>query len=139
MVGILVVAHYNLGTELVTATEMMSGKIDSISVVSIDPTRNAETLRKEISAAIKKLDKGDGVLIITDMFGGTPSNLSLSFLEEGKVEVLTGVNLPMLIRLAAYRNNKTLVELAADLKDFGQKAINLAGEIMNKKVGSQSG
>ena len=139
MVGILVVAHYNLGIELVTATEMMSGKIDSISVVSIDPTRNAETLRKEISAAIKKLDRGDGVLIITDMFGGTPSNLSLSFLEEGKVEVLTGVNLPMLIRLAAYRNNKTLVELAADLKDFGQKAINLAGEIMNKKVGSQSG
>jgi len=80
------------------------------------------------------LDNGEGVLIITDMFGGTPSNLSLSFLEEGKVEVLTGVNLPMLIKLSTYREDKTLNELAMQLKSFGQKNINLASEIMNKKV-----
>ena len=139
MVGILIVAHYNLGKELVTATEMMSGKMESVQVVSIDPRKNAEKLRKEISTAIKNVDNGDGVLIITDMFGGTPSNMSLSFLEEGKVEVLTGVNLPMLIRLATYRDNKTLVELATDLKSFGRKNINLAGEIMNKKVDTLSG
>ncbi|MBI4619098.1 MAG: PTS sugar transporter subunit IIA [Desulfobacterales bacterium] len=134
MVGILVITHYNLGTELVAAADMMGGKIDSIQAISVDPKKDTEKLRKEISMAIKRLDNGEGVLIITDMFGGTPSNLSLSFLEEGKVEVLTGVNLPMLIKLSTYREDKTLNELAMQLKSFGQKNINLASEIMNKKV-----
>ena len=134
MVGILVVTHYNLGTELVAAADMMGGKIDGIQAISVDPRKDTEKLMKEISTAIKRLDNGEGVLIITDMFGGTPSNLSLSFLEEGKVEVLTGVNLPMLIKLSTYREDKTLNELAMQLKSFGQKNINLASEIMNKKV-----
>ena len=134
MVGILVVTHYNLGAELVAAADMVGGKIESIQAISVDPKKDTEKLRKEISMAIKRLDNGDGVLIITDMFGGTPSNLSLSFLEEGKVEVLTGVNLPMLIKLSTYREDKTLNELAMQLKSFGQKNINLASEIMNKKV-----
>ncbi|MFA4911181.1 MAG: PTS sugar transporter subunit IIA [Desulfobacteria bacterium] len=134
MVGILVITHYNLGTELVAAADMMGGKIDGIQAISVDPKKDTEKLRKEISMAIKRLDNGEGVLIITDMFGGTPSNLSLSFLEEGKVEVLTGVNLPMLIKLSTYREDKTLNELAMQLKSFGQKNINLASEIMNKKV-----
>lgn len=134
MVGILVITHYNLGTELVAAADMMGGKIDGIQAISVDPKKDTEKLRKEISTAIKRLDNGDGVLIMTDMFGGTPSNLSLSFLEDGKVEILTGVNLPMLIKLSIYRENKTLNELAMQLKSFGQKNINLASEIMNKKV-----
>ena len=134
MVGILVITHYNLGTELVAAADMMGGKIDGIQAISVDPRKDTDKLRKEISTAIKRLDNGEGVLIITDMFGGTPSNLSLSFLEEGKVEVLTGVNLPMLIKLSTYREDKTLNELAMQLKSFGQKNINLASEIMNKKV-----
>ena len=134
MVGILVITHYNLGTELVAAADMIGGKIDGIQSISVDPKKDTEKLRKEISMAIKRLDNGEGVLIITDMFGGTPSNLSLSFLEEGKVEVLTGVNLPMLIKLSTYREDKTLNELAMQLKFFGQKNINLASEIMNKKV-----
>ena len=134
MVGILVITHYNLGAELVAAADMMGGKIDGIQAISVDPKKDTDKLRKEISMAIKRLDNGDGVLIMTDMFGGTPSNLSLSFLEEGKVEVLTGVNLPMLIKLSTYREDKTLNELAMQLKSFGQKNINLASEIMNKKV-----
>ena len=134
MVGILVITHYNLGTELVAAADMMGGKIDGIQAISVDPRKDTEKLMKEISTAIKRLDNGEGVLIITDMFGGTPSNLSLSFLEEGKVEVLRGVNLPMLIKLSTYREDKTLNELAMQLKSFGQKNINLASEIMNKKV-----
>jgi len=134
MVWILVITHYNLGTELVAAADMMGGKIDGIQAISVDPRKDTEKLMKEISTAIKRLDNGEGVLIITDMFGGTPSNLSLSFLEEGKVEVLTGVNLPMLIKLSTYREDKTLNELAMQLKSFGQKNINLASEIMNKKV-----
>ena len=85
MVGILVITHYNLGTELVAAADMMGGKIDGIQAISVDPRKDTEKLMKEISTAIKRLDNGEGVLIITDMFGGTPSNLSLSFLEEGKV------------------------------------------------------
>lgn len=134
MVGVLVITHYNLGVELVAAAVMISGNIDGIQTISIDPKKDPEKLRKDISMAIKNLDTGDGVLIITDMFGGTPSNLSLSFLEEGKVEVLTGINLPMLIKLSTYRENKPLNDLATQLKSFGQKNINLASEIMNKKV-----
>jgi PTS system mannose-specific IIA component len=134
VIGILVITHYNLGVELVSAAHMMGAEIEHIHAISVDPNKDAEKLRKEISNAIKKLDNGDGVLIMTDMFGGTPSNLSLSFLEEGKVEVLTGVNLPMLIKLSTYQNNETLKELAVHLKLFGQKNINLASEIMDKKV-----
>jgi len=134
MVGVLVITHHNLGNELITAAEMMGGKMECIEAISIYPEKDTERLMKEISGAIKRLNNGDGVLIITDMFGGTPSNLSLSFLEEGEVEVLTGVNLPMLIKLSTYRNNTTLSELAMSIKSFGQKNINLASEIMNKKV-----
>jgi len=134
MVGILVVTHYNLGNELVAAAEMIGGKIENIQAISVDPKIDTEILMKEISVAIKELDNGDGVLIMTDMFGGTPSNLTLSFLEEGKVEVLTGVNLPMLIKLSTYQNDKTLNELAMNIKSFGRKNINVANEIMNKKI-----
>lgn len=134
MVGILVVTHHNLGNELVAAAEMIGGKIDCIEAISVDFKKDPEKLGKEISTSVKRLDKGDGVLIMTDMFGGTPSNLSLSFLKEGKVEVLSGVNLPMLVKLSTYRDNKTLNELATHLKSFGQKNINLASEIMNKRI-----
>lgn len=134
MVGILLVTHHNFGKELVAAAEMIDGEVVCIQAISVGFKKDPERLRKEIQAAIKDLDTGEGVLIMTDMFGGTPSNLSLSFLEEGKVEVLTGVNLPMLINLSTHRDNKTLDELARRLKSFGQKNINLASEIMNKKI-----
>ena len=134
MVGILVITHYKLGVELIAAASMMGVKADHIEALSVDLQQNSEKLRKDILTAIKRLDNGDGVLIMTDMFGGTPSNLSLSFLEEGKVEVLTGVNLPILIKLSTLRGEKNLNELAKQLKSFGQKNINLASEIMNKKV-----
>ena len=134
MVGILLVTHHNFGKELIAAAEMIDGDVDAIQAISVDFKKDPEKLRREIQAAIKELNKGEGVLIMTDMFGGTPSNLSLSFLEEGKVEVLTGVNLPMLINLSTHRNQKTLDELARYLKSFGQKNINLASEIMNKQI-----
>lgn len=134
MVGVLVVTHHNLGNALVAVSEMISGKIESLEAISVDFEKDPERLRKDILTAVKKLDNGDGVLIMTDMFGGTPSNLSLSFLKDGKVEVLSGVNLPMLIKLSTYRNNKSLDELAMELKSYGQDNINLASEIMNRKV-----
>jgi PTS system mannose-specific IIA component len=101
--------------------------------VSIDTRKGVEELRRGIAEAIKGVDVGEGVLILTDMFGGTPSNMSLAFLSEGRVEVLTGLNLPMLIKISNCREGRTLKELARMVKEAGQKNINLASEILQKK------
>ncbi|MDY6861560.1 MAG: PTS fructose transporter subunit IIA, partial [Thermodesulfobacteriota bacterium] len=104
-----------------------------VAGLSIDPKKSVEELREQVGEAIKKIDHGQGVLILTDMFGGTPSNICLSFLEEGKVEVLTGVNLPMLIKLSGNRDKKKLGELAAFMMQYGRKNITLASEILKMK------
>ena len=103
--------------------------------ISVDQTKGLEEIRKEISTAIKKLDQGRGVLILTDLFGGTPSNVSLSFMKEGKVEVVTGVNLPMLLKLTDVRDKMPLNEFTHFIKDYGIKNICVASEILNKKIG----
>ena len=97
MVGIVIVTHLKLGEELLGVAELIVGKLKQFQAVSIDPTEGVEEITEKISTAIRSVDKGKGVLILTDMFGGTPSNISLSFLEEWKIEVITGVNLPMLL------------------------------------------
>lgn len=135
MIGVLITTHGNLGNEMIKAAELIRGSLKGIIHVSIDQTKGVEELQKEISTAIKKLDKGQGVLILTDLFGGTPSNISLSFLKEGKVEVITGVNLPMLLKLPDIREEMSLKEFARYIKDYGIKNISLASEILNKKVG----
>jgi PTS system mannose-specific IIA component len=135
MIGVLITTHGNLGNELIKAAELIRGSLRGIVPVSIDQSKGVEDLKKEISTAIKKLDQGQGVLILTDLFGGTPSNLSLSFLKEGKVEVITGVNLPMLLKLPDVRQGMTLREFALYIKEYGIKNISLASEILNKKVG----
>jgi len=135
MIGVLITTHGDLGSELIKAAEMIRGSLKGIIHVAIDQTKGVEDLQKEISSAIKKLDKGQGVLILTDLFGGTPSNISLSFLKEGKVEVITGVNLPMLLKLPDIREGMSLKEFARYIKDYGIKNISLASEILNKKVG----
>lgn len=136
MVGVLIVTHGNLGRELINAAEMIKGPLDGVVFVSVDSVKGVEDLKKEITTSIKKLDAGDGVMILTDLFGGTPSNISLSFLREGKVEVVTGVNLPMLLKLDA-RNEKKLAEFAAFIRDYGRKNIYLASEVLYKDVGSK--
>ncbi|MBU2055348.1 MAG: PTS sugar transporter subunit IIA [Proteobacteria bacterium] len=135
MIGVLITTHGNLGSEMIKAAELIRGSLKGIIHVSIDQTKGVEELQKEISTAIRKLDKGQGVLILTDLFGGTPSNISLSFLKEGKVEVITGVNLPMLLKLPDIREGMSLKEFARYIKDYGIKNISLASEILNKKVG----
>ena len=135
MIGVLITTHGNLGNELIKATELIRGSLKGIVHVSVDQTKGVEDLKKEISTAIKKLDQGQGVLILTDLFGGTPSNISLSFLKEGKVEVITGVNLPMLLKLPDIREGMQLKEFARSIKDYGIKNISLASEILNKKAG----
>jgi PTS system mannose-specific IIA component len=134
MVGIVIVTHLRLGEELLAVAELIVGKLKQFEAVSINPTEEVEEMREKISAAIRKVDGGKGVLILTDMFGGTPSNISLSFLEEWKIEVITGVNLPMLLKLSTYEGEEGLAELAEFIKTYGQKNINLASEILKKNV-----
>jgi mannose PTS system EIIA component len=134
MIGALITTHGNLGNELIKAAELIKGPLSDILPVSVDQTKNLEDIKKEISNAIKKLDKGKGVLILTDLFGGTPSNISLSFMKEGKVEVLTGVNLSMVLKLSEVKEDMTLRDFACLIKNYGEKNIMLASEILDKKA-----
>jgi len=131
MVGIVIVTHSRLGEALIEAAEFIVGNelVDIVSV-SIDLNENADKLRNKIAAGIKRVNQKDGVLIMTDMFGGTPSNLSYSFLEDGRVEVISGVNLPIVIRALNTRKNTELSQLAANLVTFGKKSISLASGIL---------
>ena len=131
MIGIVIVTHCQLGEALIGAAEFIIGsRPASLESISIDLNENAEKLRNKISQGIKNVKGKEGVLILTDMFGGTPSNLSYSFLEEGHVEVLSGVNLPILIQAASMREKLKLAELAANLESFGKKSISLASGIL---------
>jgi len=134
MIGVLITTHGNLGSELIKAAELIRGSLKGIMHISVDQTKGVEDLKKEISTAIKKLDQGHWVLILTDLFGGTPSNISLSFMKEGNVEVITGVNLPMLLKLPDIREGTSLKEFAQNIKDYGIKNISLASEILSKKA-----
>jgi PTS system mannose-specific IIA component len=135
MVGVVVVTHCHLAEELIAAAQLVVGEeLRQFQSVSIDPKEGSEEIREKIIAAIRKVDGGQGVLILTDMYGGTPSNISLSFLEERKIEVITGVNLPMLLKLATYKNEMSLEELAFFITDYGQRNINLASEVLKKRV-----
>ena len=136
MVGVVLVAHCKLAPELVTVLESIVGKIEQVQAIAFEPGFSPEAVHKKISTAVKKVNSGDGVLILTDMFGGTPSNISLSFLEENTVEVLTGMNLPMLIRLITLREKKlSLTELAADLQSYGKRNICIASELLKRQSG----
>ncbi len=137
MIGIVIATHSQLGDALIDTAEFIIGKRPETTVsVSINLNENVDKLRQKIVEGIKKVDQREGVLILTDMFGGTPSNLSYSFLEEGRVEVISGVNLPMLIKAVEAREKTQLSELAADLEAFGKKSISLASGILkgNKRT-----
>jgi len=131
MIGILIVTHRRLGDALIEAAEFILGtRPEALVSVSIDLNENADVLRGKIANGLKKVKSEHGVLILTDMFGGTPSNLSYSFLEEGHVEVISGVNLPILIQAASTRDKMNLEELAVKLEEFGKKSISLASSIL---------
>ena len=131
MIGIVIVTHSQLGDALIDAAEFILGnRPDTMVSVSIDLKENVDKLRKKIAEAIKQVDNKKGVLIFTDMFGGTPSNLSYSFLEEGRVEVISGVNLPILIKAVDIQADMELSDLAKHLEAFGKKSISLASGIL---------
>ncbi len=131
MIGIVIATHSQLGDALIDTAEFIIGNRPETTVsVSINLNENVDKLRQKIVEGIKKVDQREGVLILTDMFGGTPSNLSYSFLEEGRVEVISGVNLPMLIKAVEARKKIQLSELAVELEAFGKKSISLASGIL---------
>lgn len=129
-VGVVVVTHYRLGEEFLQALDLIVPEHPPFEAVSVDPKQGVEEMRSAIARAVRAADAGDGVLILTDMFGGTPSNISLSFLEEHKVEVVTGINLPMLIKLATLGEKQGLEDLAAFIASYGQRNISVASKIL---------
>ncbi|MBI3651953.1 MAG: PTS sugar transporter subunit IIA [Acidobacteria bacterium] len=133
MIGGVIVTHGQLANELVAAAEMIIGEITHITAVSIGWHDDVDTAREEVERAINRVNSGTGVLLMTDVFGGTPTNIAASFLGDAPVEVVTGVNLPMVIKLAAQEAEATLNDLAHRIRDEGQKQIYLASDILSPK------
>lgn len=133
MIGGVIVTHGQLANELVSAAEMIVGEINHVTAVSIGWHDDVDVAREEIERAIQRVDAGSGVLLLTDMFGGTPTNIAASFLDRAPVEVVTGVNLPMVIKLATQEKDETLPELARRVRDQGREQIHLASEILTPK------
>ena len=130
MIGALVVTHGHLGQELVAAAEMIVGDISHIRAVSIGWHDDVNDAHKDIERRIAEVENGQGGLILTDMFGGTPSNIALAFHDPGKVDVVTGVNLPMLIKIAGQKEGETLDSLARIVRDKGRSSIAMASDYL---------
>lgn len=130
MIGLVIVTHGKLAVELRRAAEHVVGPQTHLETVCIDPDDDMERRRDDIRAAVGRVESGDGVILLTDMFGGTPSNLAISMLKEGSVEVIAGVNLPMLIKLAEARQTSALDEAASKAKEAGQRYIAIASKIL---------
>jgi mannose PTS system EIIA component len=130
MIGLVIVAHGRLAIEFRSALEHVVGPQDKIATVSIGPEDNIEGCRRHIMEAVQHVSNGQGVIILTDMFGGTPSNLAISALNHGKVEVLAGVNLPMLVKLVRIRDEAPLKEAVALAQEAGRKYISVASQIL---------
>ena len=134
MIGMILVTHGRLAEEFVHAMEHVVGPQEAIATVCIGPNDDMERRRKEIARAIKHVDSGAGAIILTDLFGGTPSNLAISLLEAGKVEVIAGINLPMLIRLAGVRKTASVSDAVRAARDAGQTYITVASELLGQQA-----
>jgi PTS system mannose-specific IIA component len=134
MVGAVIVTHGRLARELLDATERIVGRTEGIAAVSIDWDDDVAIARQQIQETIETVNSGGGVLIFTDMFGGTPTNVSLAFLEQDKVEIITGVNLPMLIKLTSLQTaSESLLGIAQQVRERGQKSVYVASEILSSR------
>jgi PTS system mannose-specific IIA component len=137
MVGILIVSHGRLAEAFISSVQFLVGNLQKVRGVSIWPKDKEKDVRDRIQKEIKGVDDGDGVVILTDVLGGTPTNLSLSFLKEEKVEVVTGVNLPMLLTLCSYRKRRSLREIGKLVKKSGRRSITLAKGLLFEKRGKR--
>lgn len=133
MVGGIIVCHGKLAEELLNALTIILGEAPNIEAISIGWYDDVEDSKRKISQSLKKVDQKNGVVIFTDMFGGTPSNLSFSFLKDGQVEIITGVNLPMLIKFVSLQRNNNLRDVARKVVDQGKKNIHLASALLGAK------
>ena len=130
MIGMVLVTHGRLAEELISALEHVVGPQPAFSTVCIGPDDDMEQRRKDILESVDKADEGDGVVVLTDMFGGTPSNLAISIMDKANVEVIAGVNLPMLIKLASACKSESLAEAVASAQEAGRKYINIASQLL---------
>lgn len=130
MIGLILVTHGRLAEEFLVALEHVVGPQQHIAAICIGPHDNMEDRRRQIATAIKTVEQGGGVIILSDLFGGTPSNLAISLLEPGRIEVIAGVNLPMLIRLDSARKNMDVRSAVAAARDAGRKYISVASEVL---------
>lgn len=133
MIGLILVTHGRLAQEFLVAMEHVVGKQQNIETIAIGPNDDMEQRRADIACAIAKVDSGQGVIVLTDLFGGTPSNLAISLLDAGRVEVIAGVNLPMLIRLEGARRSMNVREAVAAARDAGQKYISVASDLLGQE------
>jgi mannose PTS system EIIA component len=140
MIGILILTHGELGFQFIETARLIGLHSEEyVSALSIDPTVTPDLLREKVEQSIKNVDAGDGVLILTDLFGGTPTNISLSFLKDGQVEVVTGLNLPMIIKAINSRGEHDLCSLAKLASEAGKENIFLAGEVLRQRLGRRNG
>ena len=133
MIGAVIVTHSRIGERLIETAEFMVGRMDGIIAVSVDLKTNVFEARRRIAEAVKQVDRRDGVLILTDLFGGSPSNIALSFLNPEGIDVITGVNLPMIITFRNKREGRSLLELAKSIQLSGVRSIARARDLMQKK------
>lgn len=136
MIGVVVVTHGQLATELVNAAETIVGDLPHFAAVSIGWHEDVQDARDAIAAAIERVKQPGGVLLATDMFGGTPSNLGITFLEQDKIEIVTGVNLPMLIKAASLKDAASLTDVARSLREHGRNAIWVASDLLAGATGA---
>ena len=132
MIGMVLVTHGRLAAELVNALEHVVGPQANVVSICIAPDDDMEQRRRDILDAVDKTDTGEGVILLTDMFGGTPSNLAISVMDRAKVEVIAGINLPMLVKLARVREKTTIAEAVAKAQEAGKKYINIASQLLAK-------
>ncbi len=130
MIGMVLVTHGRLAAEFIAALEHVVGPQKNVAAVCIGPDDNMEQRRQEIVSRVTEVDDGSGVVLLTDMFGGTPSNLAISIMDRAKIEVIAGINLPMLIKLASLRTNETLVNAVRGAQEAGRKYINVASQLL---------
>ncbi len=130
MIGIVIVTHGRLAAEFIAALEHVVGPQRDIAAICIGPDDDMEQRRQDILQSVKAVDTGDGVVLLTDMFGGTPSNLAISVMDRPKIEVIAGINLPMLIKLASLRSTETLTDAVRGAQEAGRKYINVASQLL---------
>jgi len=133
MVGAVVITHGELGKALLDAARMIKGGMDKIKPVTIEDYNDVDALRERLLHAVSEVDGGDGVMVFTDLFGGTPTNIAMSILEDRDVEIMTGVNLPVLIKFDSLRDGKSLREVATFLEEYGRKSMAIAGDMLRGK------